>query len=214
MAINLTTLKALVREEAGQPSTTEISDTTLLAAITSGIRAICLKLSIMHGVVRQLVTVADQNEYTLAADVLDVDNLFSGPARTTSEVVQSRERFDFAAIEIGERLYEERVADLDELEYDWEFMGGTLYLGVTPTESGQIIKYECKVAGSALAGVPDTREEALKEYAKAVILRIRAAYLGSHEAMSREGEMVATQASAFVRQAEVAQARYKELMRL
>jgi len=136
-----------------------------------------------------------------------------GPDRAATATEQRRGRFDYMAEEIAERLREERQVDLDELDYDWEVLNGELVLGVTPTVADQTIKYIAIVYTTSVGDIPDVHEEALKEYAKAIILRLRAAYLSSHEAMTREGEQTATQGRAFIQQADVAMVRFKELMR-
>lgn len=203
MAINETTIKSLVREETGQPSTGEVSDDVLDAAFDEAVRAVNRRLSRFDKKLGSITTVAEEQEYALPDDCIRVIRLYWGPAiptvTPTSRIL--RKTYDFVAAEIGEELRASRRRKLDRFPYQWSVFdagsGKKLVLGDVPSVGDRIIKFEYRAASSDASLIPDALGEAVKEYIKWTVFRVRFAYWTTNESITVDAELRSQRANNF-----------------
>lgn len=218
MAIDEAAVKVLVRAECGAPSVSEIGDEILDAAYESACSDVNRKMLNMEPAVGQITTEENEQEYDLPDDCLYIKKLLWGPEVSTVIPTSRllRTEFTFVASELGEEIRKSRRLKIDSLPYQWRQVstdtGRKLVLGDIPDVGGDIIKFLYVRASSSDALIPDSLVDAIKEFMKWQVFRVRFAYWTTNEAITASAELRMQRAEQFNTLATQAEKRYNEIM--
>lgn len=219
MAIDEEEVKTLVRAECGAPSVSEVGDDIFDAAYESACRDINRRTMNTEPAVGEIETKENVQEYDLPDDCLRVRKLFwsSIVSMITPTSRLLRTPYTFSAIEIGEELKNSRRRKIDNLIFQWQVLstdeGRKLVLGDVPDIGGDIIKFIYVRASSDDALISDSLVDAIKEFMKWQIFRVRFAYWTTNEAITAAAELRMQRAEQFNTLADKAEKRYNEIMK-
>jgi hypothetical protein len=219
MAIDEEEVKTLVRAECGAPSVSEVGDDILDAAYESACRDINRRVVNVEPAVGEIETEENVQEYDIPEDCLYVRKLYWGPAVSTVPPTSRllRTPYTFSAIEIGEELKNSRQQRIDKLTFQWQVIstdeGRKLVLGDIPDVGGDIIKFIYVRASSSDALMPDSLVDAIKEFMKWQVFRVRFAFWTTNEAITASAELRMQRAEQFNTLADKSEKRYNEIMK-